>query len=362
MKSSFGIGKVKNIEVRIHISLLLILPLFVAVFILNPPPIGFSDIGSQVLKIVFSLIATLALFVSILVHELAHSLTGMRYGVRVKNITLFLFGGVSLLEEIPRKSGQEIHVAVVGPLTSLGIGALSLILYLAFPFPVSALFRSIGYINVILAIFNLIPAFPLDGGRILRGLFSRQMNYVSATKKAAGIGKLLAILMGLFGIFYNFWLILIAFFIYMGASEEENQVFIEGLLKRFRVEDIMTTDVITVGPEMSIKDLLDVILHRKHLGYPVVDNGRLVGIVTLDDVRTVPREKFDEVKVRDVMKRELITVTPDDPAYTAFKRMGENRIGRVLVLDGDELRGIVSRTDLIRAISVLELEEEMYGR
>ncbi len=362
MKSSFGMGKIKDIEVRIHISLLLILPLFVAVFILNPPPIGFSDIGSQVLKIAFSLIATVVLFISILVHELAHSLTGMKYGVKVKNITLFLFGGVSLLEEIPRKSSQEIHIAVVGPLTSLGIGAFSLILYLIMPFPASALFRSIGYLNVLLAVFNLIPAFPLDGGRILRGLFSRQMNYVSATKKAAGIGKLLAILMGLIGIFYNFWLILIAFFIYMGANEEENQVFIEGLLKRFRVRDIMTTEVITVRPEITIKELLDVILHRKHLGYPVVDNGKLLGIITLDDVRSVPRDRFDEVTVRDVMKQNLITVTPDDPAYSAFKKMGANRIGRVLVMDGDELAGIVSRTDIIRAISVLELEEEMYGR
>ena len=361
MKTSFGIGRIKNIDVRIHVSLLFILPFFVAVFMFNPPPIGFSDLESQTLKLIFSLIATLVLFLSILVHEFAHSLTGMKYGVRVKNITLFLFGGVSMLEEIPRKSEQEIHVAIMGPLTSIGVGVISLAFYYVLPYPVSALFRSVGYLNILLAAFNLIPAFPLDGGRILRGFFSRRMNYIAATRKAAGIGKMLAILMGIFGIFYNFWLILIAFFIYMGANEEENQVFIEGLLKRFRVRDIMTTNVITVTPNITIKELLDIILHRKHLGYPVVEDGRLVGIITLDDVRTVPREKFDEVTVGDVMKRDLITVSPDDPAYKAFRTMGERRIGRVLVVEDGELVGIVSRTDIIRALSVLELEGTLYG-
>jgi|Deesub1362A_J573_1020465.scaffolds.fasta_scaffold00036_53 CBS domain-containing protein len=357
MRTSYRIGTIKEIEINLHISLLMILPFFVAIFMFNNPPLGFSEISNTFLKVGLSVLATVTLFISILVHELAHSLTGMRYGVKVKNITLLLFGGVSMLEEIPREPSQEIHIAIVGPVTSFAISGVFYLSYLiSTPWMFSSYFYSMAFLNLILAVFNLIPAFPLDGGRILRGYFAKHISYVAATRKAAGVGKLLAIFMGLIGIFYSFWLILIAFFIYIGANEEEKLVYIEGLLKNVKVKDIMTSEVVSVHPDITIKEFLDLMLVKKHMGYPVVDKGELQGIITFEDLRSLPPEKYTTVKVKDVMKRDIISVSPDEPAYKSFKLMNENRIGRVLVIDNGKLEGIVSKTDILRTLSVLELE------
>jgi CBS domain-containing protein len=205
-----------------------------------------------------------------------------------------------------------------------------------------------------LGIFNLLPAFPMDGGRVLRAWLAQRMSYIRATREAAGIGKMFAILMGIFGLFYNFWFMLIAFFIYIGASEEEKSTEINVILEGVKIKDIMSKEVQTVTSGMSIEELVEYIFRFKHMGYPVVDGGQLKGIVTFTDVQKVPREERKVVKVSQVMTKNIIVLQEDDDAVNALKLMTMNNVGRIIIKKSEKISGIVSRTDLVRAIQLLE--------
>jgi Zn-dependent protease len=352
MKPSIRIFSIRGIEVAVHVSFLLILALLIYAFYVSPQPYGFSGFSSP-LRFLLAFFAALFLFVSIFFHELAHSLVAMRYGVRVRGIVLFIFGGLSMMEKIPENPRQELMISIAGPLTSLLIGVMCAILTLIPSASISAFFTLSAYINLFLAVFNLIPAFPMDGGRIFRSFLARKMSYARATRVAAETGKMLAVMMGIFGIFYSPWLILIAFFIYIGANEEEKLVMLEKLLGKYRVSDIMTTEVITVNPSTKVGELIELMLKKRHLGYPVVEDGKIVGIVTLQDVINVN----PEVEVREVMTREIVTISPSESAFQALKLMNERRIGRLPVVENGKLVGIISRSDLMRVAEILETLE-----
>ncbi len=168
---------------------------------------------------------------------------------------------------------------------------------------------------------------------------------------AAEIGKMIAIFMGILGFFANPWLILIALFIYMGANEEEKMIVVENLLEKIKVAEIMTPNPVVVSADWKVSDVLGLMLKFKHLGYPVVKDGKLVGIVTLKDVMNA---RGDE-KVENVMTKELITIHPNQTAFDAFKLISSNKIGRILVVEDGKLVGIISRTDLMRVLEILEV-------
>ncbi|MBN2110858.1 MAG: site-2 protease family protein [Methanosarcinaceae archaeon] len=232
MENSYQIARILDIPIKIHISFLLVLPFFAWMFAIQPEPFGFAGIESAFIKYILSLMTAILLFVSVLIHELAHSYFSLRYGGSISEITLYLIGGVSAMEGELRDPSNEAKMAFVGPFSSIIIGIFLLLLNYVFSPAISLsdgnpfflMIFILGYINIILGLFNLIPAFPMDGGRILRAFLAQRMGFVEATEKAAFIGKILAFAMGLFGLFTSFWLILIAFFIYMGASGEEQQV------------------------------------------------------------------------------------------------------------------------------------------
>ena len=232
MGNSLQIARVLGIPIKIHISFLLVLPFFAWIFAIQPEPFGFAGIESGLLKYSLSLLTAILLFVSVLIHELAHSYFALRYGGSINEITLYLIGGVSAMGKELSDPSSEAKMAFVGPLSSIVIGILLLLFNSLFSPAASSLEESplflmtfiLGYINILLGLFNLIPAFPMDGGRILRAFFAQRMGFVEATEKAASIGKIFAFIMGIIGLFISFWLILIAFFIYMGASGEEQQV------------------------------------------------------------------------------------------------------------------------------------------
>lgn len=232
MNNSLQIARILGIPIKIHISFLLVLPFFAWIFAIQPEPFGFAGVESTILKYSLSLLTAILLFVSVLIHELAHSYFSLRYGGSISEITLYLIGGVSSMKEELHEPSKEAKMAFVGPLSSIIIGIVLLAFTSLFNPAASfsdggSLFLMIfilGYINIILGLFNLIPAFPMDGGRILRAFLAQRMDFVEATEKAATIGKIFAFLMGLAGLFMSFWLILIAFFIHMGASGEEQQV------------------------------------------------------------------------------------------------------------------------------------------
>ncbi len=344
MKSSFSIGRIAGIEIRIHITLFIILAILSYFLYITPFPYGFLEVRPEPWKAVLSIVASISLFVAVLIHELSHSILSKRSGIEVKAIVLFIFGGVSMIEEVPEEPNKEIAIAAAGPLTSLVLAAIS---YGVAMFVLPVFFIVFGNFNLVLAIFNLLPAFPLDGGRILRGIIAKRMNFINATRVAAETGKALAIAMGAVGLFMSPWLILIALFIYIGANEEEKMVLVENILKKIKIAEIMTPDPVYVTPEMRAEEVLEVMLKHKHLGYPVVENGRIVGIVTLNDVI---RDK--NALVGDVMTKKVVTISPSDSAFKAFKLLNEHRIGRLPVTKNGELVGIVSRTDLMRTLEI----------
>ncbi len=354
MKSSFRIGKIAGIEVDVHITLFIVLVIFSYALYYTPYPYGFFNLPYRdTIRIVLSIASSISLFLAVLFHELSHSIIGRRRGVKVKGIVLFIFGGVSMLDDMPKEPKKEIEIAIAGPLLSIFLGVIFYGVSIT-GVPVLAEFsRVFSTYNFILAFFNLIPAFPLDGGRVLRGVLAQKMGFVNATKIAAETGKMMAFMIGIFGLFVNPWLILIALFIYMGANEEEKIVMVENVLKRIKVMDIMTHEPLTVSPDTTVREVLEMMLIHKHLGYPVVEEGKLVGIVTLKDVSNAS----EDTPVAELMTKDVITISPLTSAFEAFKIMNERRIGRLPVVDGDRVVGIVSRTDLMRTLEIVGIQE-----
>ena len=229
MQSPLKIGNIMGIPIKLDTSLLLALPIFAYFSAMNSQPFGFAEVDPPIARYALSALSAIFLFTSVLLHELAHSYFAKRYGVNIYSITLLLFGGVASME-IPKKPGQEAKMAFAGPLTSLIIGVICLFAYSYIISPNPALSQNsvyliiwiLGSMNLMLGIFNLLPAFPLDGGRMLRSLFAMKMSYVKATHNAASIGKFVAILMAIYGIYVgDLWLLLIALYIYGGASNED---------------------------------------------------------------------------------------------------------------------------------------------
>ena len=344
MAYSIRICRIFGIDVKAHVSLALILLLLTYVFYVNKPPFGFSDLQNP-MRLIYSVAMAVSIFLAVLIHELSHSLVAKKFGAKVREIVLFIFGGVASIEEMPKEPKKEFAIAIAGPLASL---ILSLFLFTPFRF-----LRLFGYFNLILAVFNLIPAFPMDGGRVLRSLLTKKYGYIKATRISAGVGKFLAIIMGVLGLFYNIWLTLIAFFIYIGAVEEERAVTLEGLLANYKVRDVMTPNPICVPSDATVRDVVSLMLKRKHLGYPVVKDGKLVGIVTLKDVMNA---KEDDA-VEEVMSRNVVVVSPETSVYEALRIMGEKKIGRLPVVEGNRVIGIISRSDIIKLAEILEIFE-----
>ncbi|SDR26310.1 CBS domain-containing protein [Natronobacterium texcoconense] len=378
MMKSFRIGSLFGIPIKLDLTFLLILPVFAyligiqleeVVGILNLTMNAGIDVGALTaewwLPYLVGLVAAIGLFVGVVLHELGHSLTAQRYGFPIDSITLWLLGGIAALSEMPEDWRQEFNIAIAGPIVSVLVGIGSYALFLLTPEAFNGTRFVLGYLailNVALAIFNMVPAFPMDGGRILRALLARSQPYARATQQAASIGKIFALFMGLFGLFaLNIILIAVAFFVYIAASSEAQQVTMKAAFQDVTVADIMTPagDLHTVEPGTSIAELVQRMFAERHTGYPVVEDDswgdkQLIGLVTLDDAREVDPVERDAYEVEDVMTTDLETITPDSDAMTAIERMQQNGIGRLLVVEGDDLVGLISRTDLMTAFDIVQ--------
>ena len=364
MNSSIQIGKIMGIPIKLHITFLLIIPVFGYIFGNNPPGFGFSDIEPLWLRYTLGLSVALLLFACVLLHELGHSYVAKKHGSNIQGITLFLFGGVSSLEDIPRNPKIEFKMALAGPAISLLIGSILIIFFRILNGdqqpgnPYLRMIGMMGYINIVLCIFNLIPAFPMDGGRVLRAILAGRMSYLNATRTAAYVGKMFSIFMGIFGFLTvtsgGFWFMLIAFFIYIGASEEEKSTQVSVTLENVKINNIMSRDVKTVSSGMSIEELVDFMFRYKHMGYPVVDGTEIKGIVTFTDVQRVHKEERKNITISDIMTKEIITLKEDDDAVRALKLMTTNNIGRIIIIQDKKMIGIVSRTDILRSVQLLE--------
>lgn len=305
----------------------------------------------------------LLLFGSVLVHEFGHALTARWFKIPTRNITLFLFGGVAQIAREPERPAHEFWVAIAGPLTSVGLAGLFwMVTPHVQPAPVSALTGFLSWVNLLLVGFNMIPAFPLDGGRVLRAILWKFLGLDRATRVATTLGHVAAagfIMLGVFAIFTGhvingLWLILIGWFLDQGAGASYQQLVLRNALTGVYVKDIMTKDVVTLDADLTIEEAVtDYFLLQKHGGYPVTWGDHLLGILTLHDVKRVPRDRWRQTRVREAMTpiAEAKTVRPGIAAYEALARMMQSGVGRLLVVDTHgEIVGILTRSDLLHLI------------
>lgn len=324
-------------------------------------------------------VGTGLLFFSILLHELAHSMVARKYNIPVKSITLFIFGGVSDIAKEPRDFHQEFKMSIVGPLTSLGLGAVFAVLLLLVSHgstnsgnTISSYFSQIKGIlfygavaNVILGVFNLVPAFPLDGGRVLRaGLVRWKKDYHQATKIATTIGVMISYIFMGFGFIIllrgdfigGLWIVLIGWFLHSGAQSYMSQFELTTSLKGMTVGKIMNTKIISVKQDSSVYSVLrDFFMATMKSELPVTDEqGHLLGMITLKEILNVPENQRENVQVQDIMipPRYLAVMEPHAETEKALIEMVQKRVGKVFVCDTDgRLLGVVSKTDIIELAS-----------
>ncbi len=369
LSSTFRLFTIRGIEVGVHYSWLIIFALVsfslsVYIFPSVPGIPRLADLEFWVLGILTALL----LFASVLVHELAHSFVALARGLKAKSITLFIFGGVSNLSGDSKDSATEFLVAIVGPLTSFALAAISFGLASVIDEPrASLVFSYLFFINLTLGIFNLVPGFPLDGGRVLRAILWRVTGNVRrATVWAANVGRLVALLM--FGyaayllvvensVIGAVWTAAIAWFLYNAASGSVQQLVFEQRLKRVRVGDAITRDEATVTPDLTVLDLVDrYLLPAARTAMPVEQDGRLIGIVAIKDIAKVPPEQRGQVTVGQVMRGQdrLHPVTVDTRVIDAVELLDDNDLDQLPVLDGDRVAGIITRADVARQLQLRE--------
>ena len=365
MRGAFRIASLRGIPIRLHYSFLLVLPLLVWLFgqffrntaeAANVPPERL--LGSPYL---WGLGLALALFLSVLVHELAHSFYALRKGGEVSDITLMMIGGVSRITRMPEGPRHEAAMAFAGPATSLVLGALFLALSVplkdARSYNLYFALANLGGLNVFLALFNLLPAFPMDGGRILRALLTGRLGRVRATQVAGAFGKVFAVLFGLFGLLNgNFFLLFIAFFVFMGAQGESREVLMQSLLARVRVRELMVARTASVDADDSLEEVATRMRSERRRALPVVEAGRVVGLVTLASVRQIPALRRGQVRVREVAL-PVPELSPEATAWEALKEMGQRRLPQLPVVQEGLLVGTLTQDDVMRGLELRELED-----
>jgi Zn-dependent protease/CBS domain-containing protein len=347
MKYSFKIASVWGIPIELHITFIL---LMAVALVLSYPDFYF-----------FAMI--IFLFVFVVVHELAHSVVARHYKIKVRKIVLYPIGGVSEIEEIPDNPSIEWRIAIAGPLSSIVIGgvllALNQVVTIETPTTTIApsleiagsLIFNLAVLNLILGAFNMIPAFPMDGGRVFRALLAERMKFSDATKYAAYIGRLLGILMALVGIIYNFWLILVGIFIYIGASEEAEQTIVSTTMARVRVKDVMYPEIASVQPETTLTDALEIMFKARYHDALVEKEGAFQGIVTWDEIMKIKPEQRKELRVEQLPAKYL-SVFPDESILEAYKVMSREKIDLIPVVDRDapaKILGVVTSEGVANA-------------
>ncbi len=303
------------------------------------------------------LLCAVGLFVSVVIHELGHAVTARIYGVEVRNITLWFLGGIAQFAEMPRQRGAEAVVAIAGPIVSVVLALLCGAAIWLIPPTYSATLFVFGYLrlmNFMLAIFNLLPAMPLDGGRVLRSLLSLRMGHLRATQISAAIAKGLAVAMGITGLFFGggIWLVLVAFFIYIAVTSETQNTLVVEMLQGIRVRDLMSREVKTVGSDMTVGDLMRKMVQEHHRGFPVMENGRMVGMVSLQNLQGAD----PAAPISTVFTAQVPVIPEHASALEAFGEMSHSSAGRLIVVDrAGQTVGIITRTDLMRAIQIRTL-------
>lgn len=347
MKGSIRLFKIQGISINVHITFFLLLFLFLSM--------GF--------KWLFLIVA---IFCFVTLHELSHSIVAKKFGIQVREITLLPIGGVASMTKMPDKPYQEFLISLAGPLFNIAVVIVFFLplYYLLGPevlfhhlsvktFPLTI--AHIYWINLILALFNLIPAFPMDGGRILRAILAQKMGYQKATKIAVNFGHVFALLFGYIGLIHGYIiLIIIAVFVYMAASSEELQVDIRETLKKFTIKDILPSQFLTLDENATLAKVLELIFHSHQEDFPVVESGRMVGFVTRHDIISGIHQRGMSVRVSDIMRKKFPVLRESDSLNKAQNIMQENNIKALPVVKGaGSVISVVTIEDITRVYSVM---------
>lgn len=369
-RGGIPIGKAFGISLRLHYSWFLIFALvtwsLAAVYFPSTHPSW-----NLSMKIGAGIITSVLFFASVLLHELMHSLVALREGIQIRSITLFVLGGVSEMTGEPKTPQDEFRMAGAGPLSSLVLGGIFWGIYFALKGNViiavqfiSAICYWLGLINVLLGVFNLIPGFPLDGGRVFRSLlWWRSKNLQSATKIASNIGRAVGFLFILGGIWFIFtgnwingiWFALIGWFLESAAVGSYRQLLLSDMLKGHVVSEVMTQDCTVVPPDISVERLVnDNILTSGRRCFPVVSGDRAEGFITLHNIKTIPRQSWATTPAREAMTplAEVKTVSPNEDLNSVLQILVENDINQVPVVYENKIVGIVARDNIINFINV----------
>jgi Zn-dependent protease/CBS domain-containing protein len=367
VRASFYLGRITGIRIGVHWSVLVIFLILAFGLAAGRFPAAYPQAG-QAAHVIAGLLTAVVFFASLLAHEIAHAVLARRNGLGVDDITLWLFGGVARLSGEARDPGAELRIAGVGPLVSFLLGGIFLL--------AGALLAATGYeglvlesltwlggINIALAVFNAVPAAPLDGGRLLRSvIWWRTGDPLKATVWASRAGQVFGWVLVAFGLttfviragFNGLWLALIGWFLISAATAEGQLASVRSQLGGTRVRELMTPDPVTAPASMTVEDLLssDLIRHR-HSTFPLSDGGGPpAGLVTFTQIRRVPPAERATTRLRDIACpiEEVARASPDEPAAALFARLTGCPEGRALVIDGDRLVGIVSPSDVNRAL------------
>ncbi len=368
MFRSFRIARIGGIEIEIHPSWLLILGLITYTLSDGFFPDQYENWSEATYWVIGSLSALL-LFVTVLVHELAHAVVAIRRGLPVPKITLFIFGGVSSLARQPRTAGEEFAIAAAGPATSAVIAILSGALGLAFNElneQTGAVFYYLAIVNTLLAVFNILPGFPLDGGRVLRSIaWKRTNSFRRATRVAGGVGELFGyglMLLGLLLLLTGFaldgiWFAFIGWFLLGAAKAESQNLQLETILGKLKARDIMREDFASVTPGISIQEIVDdYMVGQGERAVVVANEGGVLGIITVTDVSRVPRDTWGNTPAQRLMtpRSNIETVAAEASAHDVLLLVGEKRLNQVPVVDGGRMIGLITRRELLDRIQLAE--------
>lgn len=362
LKGSWKVATIMGIPMRVHFSWLIVFGLITWSLSSRYFPIAAPDlpIASYWVK---GVLAALLLFASVAFHELAHSYVAQKYKLTIESITLFIFGGVAQMKGEPPHPKAEFWIAIAGPFSSFLLSAFFFILAMNTAGGAKPLFAYLAQINFIIGVFNLIPGFPMDGGRVLRSvIWRRKRDYFYATQKASSVGRMIALFFIFFGLFSIFtggpgglWLMLIGWFLYSAAQASYQQSTLQETLSGIKVKDIMVTDLKTLSPSITIDKAVDeYFLRYGYGGFPVTDDGKFLGIVTLKEVKNIPREDWGRVKASDILvpHDKKWEVSINDDVIKALELMIKEDKGRVVVTEKDRIIGLITRNGIAQYVQI----------
>ena len=354
MRWSWKLGAIAGIGIYVHATFLLLLA-WVAL-------IHYQQ-GRSLAAAASGLVFILTLFSIVVLHELGHALTARRFGIGTRDITLLPIGGVARLERMPEEPGQELLVALAGPAVNVALAAGLFVILVSvggspeLP-PMTVLGGSwlarLMWVNVVLAVFNLLPAFPMDGGRVLRALLAMKMDYVQATQIAANVGQAMALLFGFLGLFFNPFLVFIALFVWIGAAQESSMVQMRSALGGIPVSRAMITDFRALAPDEPLSLAVDHVLAGFQQDFPVLESGRLVGVLIRADMLKGLTQHGPHALVGNVMQRQFETAGPFEMLESAFARLQTCGCRSLPVLRGGRLVGVVTMDNVSELLMVQE--------